>query len=98
MIPRTSNFLMANLGSEIVRLCQAAEARNLDRVTESCARALHITDELIAHPSLEGRTGEIEILKNVIEDIAGAVPKYDISHKDLESYFMPFAVRALQGM
>lgn len=96
MIERTPNFLMANLGSEVARLYAAKDADNDERVVASSERALHIIDELSAHPELEGRAEEIDILRDVIEDTTSPTPQYRVSSKDLEAYFMPFALRTLQ--
>ena len=87
---------MANLGSEVARLVRAVESKSLARADESCTRALDIVNELLAHPELKGRTEEIEILKDVIEDISSVMPKYRIKSEELESYFMPFAMRTLR--
>lgn len=95
-IERSSQFLMANLGSEVARLYAAKDSNINERVVASSERALHIIDELSAHPELEGRAGEIDILRDVIEDTTYPTPQYGVSSKDLEAYFMPFALRTLQ--
>lgn len=88
---------MANLGSEVARLCMAIEHTDAEQIGNSKARALHIVDELMQHPSLQGRTKEIELLRSVIEDVTSERPKYGVRDSDLEEYFRPFAMRALQG-
>ncbi len=96
MIERTPQFLMANLGSEVARLYSAQDAHAAERAATSSVRALNIVDELLKHPELEGRASEINILRTVIEDKTSPAPQYTVSSKDLEAYFMPFALRTLQ--
>ncbi|MBA3789342.1 hypothetical protein H0X32_03025 [Patescibacteria group bacterium] len=92
---RTPTFLMANLGSEFIRLYVALEGTDLVRIEESRARAMRIIDTLPLHPELKGRTDEIEILRNVLEDSILSKPRYRINKNDLEAYFAPFALRVL---
>lgn len=89
---------MANLGSEVVRLYSALDTDAFEKVVESRTRALYIVDELLSCPQMQGRSGEIEILRDVIHDTAEATPKYLVKGKDLEAYFMPFAMRTLQSI
>lgn len=94
-IERSSQFLMANLGSEVARLYASKDANNGERMAASSTRALHIVSELSAHPELQGRTGEIDILRDILTDAISTAPIYDVTRKDLEAYFMPFALRTL---
>ncbi len=87
---------MANLGSEVARLYSAKDAHAEERIVSSSTRALHIIDELSIHPEMSGHTGEINILRSVIEDTASPAPKFTVSSKDLEAYFLPFALRNLE--
>ncbi len=89
---------MANLGSEVARLCNAIESNDVEQVVNSKARALHIVDELLKHSSLRGRTQEVELLKDVINDVTLESPKYQVYGPDFEGYFKPFAIRALRGL
>jgi hypothetical protein len=98
MIQKDATFLMANLGSEVARLYKAIDLKSSQRVEESRTRALRIIDELLLNPQTQGRSGEIKILKDVIEDISTPMPKYLVKSKEFEVYFMPFALRTLQGI
>ena len=89
---------MANLGSEVARFYRALSTNASDRAIESRIRAFHIIDELLASSQMQGHTGEIEILRDVIEDASTVAPKYSVKAKDLELYFMPFAMRTLQSV
>ncbi len=89
---------MANLGSEVARLYKAMDSHSYDRAAESRARALHIIDELLAGPQTKGRTGEVIILKDIIENVSEAEPELRITGKELEAYFMPFAMKTLQNI
>ena len=92
---RTPAFLMANLGSEVTRIYAAREARDTARGEQSLSRALSILERLREHPLLAGRTGEIEILHDVLIDSATAQPRYAVSKSQFEAYFLPFAQKAL---
>lgn len=88
-------FLVANLGSELTRLFCLRENGNRRSLAGSRERALGIIERLEQHPELNGRTGEIAILRNIITDCVSENPKYQISAADIEQYFMPFATRVL---
>ena len=89
---RTPAFLMANLGSEIQRLYASTD---LDHQEESCLRAFRIIEALKEHPQLQKRTGELEILGNILNDKKSPHPRLKVTSEDLQAYFMPFALRAL---
>lgn len=95
MMPRTSHFLMANLGSEIARFYRAMDTNAMERALACSERALRIIEELRTYPELRGRTDEIDILSAILQDASSAAPAYKVSHQDLEAYFMPFALRTL---
>ena len=65
-------------------------------MTESASsRADRIITELLLHPEMKGREGEIEILKEVVKDVLKKKRHFAVSKEEIEEYFMPFALRLL---
>jgi len=94
----TTDFLMANLGSEMSRLFSAQENGKIERSLASAERARIIIAELIEHPALQGRTSEVEMLETILDDSLLATPLLAIRPSDLRSYFAPFALKSLAGV
>ena len=92
---RTTLFLMANLGSEVSQIFSYAEKGELKLAESARLRADRIIKELLAHPEMKGRTGEIEILKSVIEDLFARERQFAVNKTEIEEYFMPFALRLM---
>lgn len=87
---RTSLFYMANLGSEVSRAISAYNKRDDTTLNASISRARSIMQKLEEFPELKGRTREIEILNNILEEKA-----FDENSGNLENYFVPFAMRLM---
>ncbi|HCB35026.1 MAG: hypothetical protein A2W52_02355 [Candidatus Taylorbacteria bacterium RIFCSPHIGHO2_02_49_25] len=96
MKTRTTAFLMANLGSDISQLFSHIENGEARMVTSAAQRAGKIIAELLAHEELEGRTKEIEILRDIIDDALSGKRLFDVNKNDMEDYFMPFSIRVLR--
>jgi hypothetical protein len=92
---RTPAFLMANLGSEMVRLFQAKKAKQFDMAKNSAERAYKIIDSIVIHQDVGQGKKEAEILRMIIKDSLSEKPELHISEDDLNSYFTPFAKRVL---
>lgn len=90
---RTSLFLMANLGSEVSQIFSHAEKGDWKMAELSASRAVKIIDELLKHSEMRGRTGEIDILKEVIEDAFSQRRRFKVKKSEIDEYFMPFALR-----
>ena len=89
---RTTLFLMANLGSELMRFFKFKEHGNIDFAEASAARALKIIEAVASRgESSAGR--EALVFKEIIDDANTAAPHYHISEKELNSYFIPLASR-----
>lgn len=86
---------MANLGSEMSQIFSYAEKSDLKLAESAASRALRIISELISHPEMKQRTGEIEILKDIIEDVLAKNHQFKVSKAEMEEYFMPFALRLM---
>lgn len=92
---RTATFLMANLGSEVSQIFQYKNSNQIDMAKNSAERAYKIIDSFIIHQDAgEGRK-EAEILRTIIKDAVSENPKLNVNEKELNSYFKPFAIRAL---
>lgn len=96
MNTRTPTFLMANLGSDVSQLFSHIEKGETRLAASSVKRARKIIAELLAHNGLIGRTGEIEILLDIIDDAFFGKQLLDVSRDELEEYFLPFSKRVLQ--
>jgi hypothetical protein len=92
---RTTQFLMANLGSEVSRLFAFKRRGEIDQARTSAERALKITTALEHHPRINGGRKEVEILKDIIKNAFLKKPKYHITEGELTAYFRPFSIRAL---
>lgn len=94
---RDSVFLMANLGSEVARLCSAKEAGDSERVAGARQRADMILSQLRARPDMESRKAELDILTEIIDDYVAPVQRLSVHAESLAEYFQPFALRALSA-
>lgn len=92
---RTTTFLMANLGSEMVRLFNLKRQGRIDDAKASAARAVILIDSIVSRPDIGQGAKEAEILRGIVKDVAETSPRYSVSEKELNSYFAPFALRAL---
>lgn len=96
MKTRTPAFLMANLGSDISQLFSHFEKKESHLVESAATRARKIITELLAHEELKGRTREVEILRDIIDDALSGKRLLDVSKDEIESYFMPFSLRIIR--
>lgn len=92
---RTPLFLMANLGSEMSQIFSYMEKGELKMAQSARSRANIIITELLAHSDMKGRTGEVEILSEIIEDVFASNRRYKVKKSEIEEYFMPFALRLM---
>ncbi len=91
---RTPLFYMANLGSEVERIF-SLKKKGMDKEAESAyTRALKIVDKLLEHPELSGRTGELELLKNYLEESFKNEQTATVQ-KEWRNYFLPYATKLL---
>ena len=90
---RTPLFYMANLGSEVTRALLEYERKEYDKMERSLSRAEEIIQRLEQFPEMQGRTGELEILRSIIEDLNQK--KLEVNKNHLINYFTPFALRLM---
>ena len=90
---RTPLFYMANLGSEITRALLEYQKEDFEKMRNSIIRARGIMGRIEEFPEMNGRTGELEILKSIIDDLNQK--KLEINKDHLLNYFIPFATRLL---
>lgn len=90
---RTPLFYMANLGSEIARALLEYQNEDFDKMKNSIIRAKEIISKVEEFPEMQGRTGEIEILKSIIEDLNHK--KFEQNKDQLLNYFSPFVARLM---
>ena len=84
---------MANLGSEISRALLEYQKKDFEKMRNSIIRAKGIMRKIEEFPEMKGRTGELEILRSVIEDLNQK--KLEVNKEHLINYFTPFATRLL---
>lgn len=84
---------MANLGSDVSQLFSHIEKGETRLAASAVKRARKIIEELLAHDKLMGRTGEVEILRDIINDAFSGKRLLDVSRDELEEYFLPFCTR-----
>ena len=89
---RTPLFYMANLGSEVNRIFILKEKGLLKEADGAYYRAMGIVEKILSHPDLEGRTGEIKILKDYLEQ-SMISDRARFLKKEWEGYFSPYANR-----
>lgn len=91
---RTSLFYMANLGSEISGALLFYQRGDFEKMRDSIIRVKNIIKKVEEFPEMEGRNGELEILKSVVEDLNQK--KLEINREHLVNYFTPFAMRFMR--
>ena len=90
---RTPLFYMANLGSEVSRALSEYQKDDFTNMHNSILRAQNIIKKIKEFPEMKGRTGEIEILELIIEDLDQK--KFEVDKNQLLDYFSPFAMRLM---
>jgi hypothetical protein len=67
----------------------------MDMAKSSAERAYKIIDSfMILEDAGEGKK-EVEIIRTIIKDVISEKPQLNISEKELNSYFIPFAKRVI---
>lgn len=89
---RTPLFYLSNLGSEVHRIFTLKEKGLLKEAEEAYHRAMDIVEKLLNHPDLEGRTGEIKMLKNYLEKSVKS-DRSQFFKKEWQGYFSPYVNR-----
>lgn len=93
--PRTSLFLMANLGAEVSRVISAKERGDEVLMRGALERAGLMLDEIKKSPDMQPRMSEIEMLSQAIQSITNPATKLRIAPRNIKSYFTPFALRMM---
>lgn len=91
---RSTLFLMANLGSEIVRCMHFREQKDDERARASAERAFAIIDSILIRDNA-GAKQEAVILKSVVEDCMRAEPRLAVTVEEMNAYFVPLGARVL---
>lgn len=92
---RTPLFYMANLGSEVSRALLEYQNKDFEKMTNSITRSKNIITKIEEFPEMNGRTGELEILKIIIDDLNQK--KFELDKDQLLDYFSPFANRLMSS-
>jgi len=92
---RSPQFYMANLGSEVVGMYSALSKNDKEKCRTCYERAKKIIADWRVLETRESARAEMEKLEEVIDDLISETPQFKVSKAEMESYFMPFALRAL---
>ena len=90
---RTPLFYMANLGSEISRALLEYQGKEFEKMHDSLGRAKNIIKKIKEFEEMKNRTGELEIIKSIIEDLNQK--NLHVDKDQLIDYFTPFAMRLM---
>ena len=90
---RTPLFYMANLGSEVSRALLEYQKEDFKNMHNSIIRAKNIIVKIEEFPEMNGRTGELEILKLIIDDLNQKI--FELDEDQFLGYFYPFATRLM---
>lgn len=93
---RTPLFYMANLGSEVSRAILEYQKEDFEKMRNTIIRAENIINKIAEFPEMKSRTGELEILRSIIEDLNQN--KLEINKDHLVNYFTPFATRFMSNV
>ncbi len=88
---RTSAFYVANLGSEVSRLQSALAKGDTALADGAMKRARGIFDALSELPLRPAERSEINVLREVVEDLPSQRHHFSVDEKSLQDYFLPFA-------
>lgn len=87
---------LGNIGSEVSRAARW-QGKDQDLFQGAFSRALELFDMTIEDPRWRGRCREIGRAREVFCDAAEGGKQYGSSLKDLESYFLDYALAARQN-
>lgn len=93
---RTPLFYMANLGAEVHRYFGFLDKKQVREAQSSKERAFDILRKILDFDSMQSRREEIETLIPVIENPSYLEGTLRETQRQLEDYFMPFSIRAMQ--
>jgi hypothetical protein len=91
----TPVFLMANLGTEFSRIFTYRNNKNSTSFKVAISQIKNIISQLKSFP-VGKNNSEIDILLDIAEDVKNETNKYEVSGKDMDEYFYPFAIRCLE--
>lgn len=92
---RTPQFYMANLGSEVVGMYSALDKGDSDTCRTCYERAKKIIADWRILEVRESARAEMKKLEEVIDDLMSGTPLLKVPKAEIESYFMPFALRLM---
>jgi hypothetical protein len=84
----------ANIGSEVVRACQAKEAGNSERLEFALVRCLDLFDLTLADLRWVGRRREIARVREIVLDLVVGDNDSGSTTEWIDRYFLEYAVAA----
>jgi hypothetical protein len=84
---------LANVGSEVGRILKW-QGRNPDLCEKAFARALELMDLTIGDPRWVGRRKELTRARTLLCDAMDGGKEYGTTFRDLDRYFLAYAVAA----
>lgn len=85
---------IGNIGSEISRVEHWQKMKESKNKKESFYRVLELIDLTLKDWRLRFRLKEISRLREIVCDLIMDSNVYDISFKDVENFYLPFAIMA----
>jgi hypothetical protein len=82
---------MGHIGSEITRVLSSRKNNDKEKEKAAYLRAIEMLELTLLDASIGNGRKEIEILKEVLEDMQNKEPKLEIDPILLQNYFAPFA-------
>lgn len=86
---------MGNTGSAVVRALRLAGKTDSEAM-EKLKEALELFDLTIDDKRWHGRLREIFLIRSVLCDYFFNLGNFNVSKKNIENYFIPFAIKANQ--
>ena len=97
MIKRTTTFLMANLGSAVMRVYSSHEKKDKESSKLYSQECFKIINQIISNKDSVGGMKEALIIKSIISNLENYSSKnLNINKKEIESYFLPFSILVTQ--
>ena len=94
---QTSQFLVANLGSEMTQIFLLLERGDIERMNMAISRAQGILDKILKFPDMKDREPELKKIRLILDDISTEKRKLTVTRDQLSTFFNPIALLAMQS-
>ena len=94
MTKRATTFLMANLGSAVLRAYSSWERGDYESSRLYSGECSKIIDQIVENKDSIGGMKEAKIIKSIVSELEKSDSNLNIKRGEIEAYFMPFSLRA----